>query len=55
MSKQAKTSISKDEWAMVTSYFETHKEKLKYQGIKTPTALLRRWILEKYEEKTSQQ
>lgn len=52
---QDKVSIPSEEWQLVQKYFETHKDELKLKGIKSPTALLRRWILEKYSENISRE
>jgi hypothetical protein len=50
---QGKISIPKEEWQLVIDYYKEHKQELKLKGIKSPTMLLRRWMLEKYEENTS--
>jgi hypothetical protein len=47
---QEKVSIPPEEWKLVEKYFEDHKQDLFMKGIKNPTALVRRWILEKYQE-----
>lgn len=52
---QDKVSIPSEEWQLITKYYEAHKEELKLKGIKSPTALLRRWILEKYSENISRE
>jgi hypothetical protein len=52
---QDKVSIPREEWQLVNKYFEEHKRELLLKGIKSPTALLRRWILEKYEENISRE
>ena len=50
---QSKVSIPPEEWELVQKYFEKHKQELLLKGIKSPTALLRGWILEKYQENIS--
>jgi hypothetical protein len=52
---QDKVSIPTEEWQLVLKYYEAHKEELRLKGIKTPTALLRRWLLEKYSENISRE
>jgi hypothetical protein len=47
---QEKISIPKDEWKLVQEYFNKHEEELRLQGVRSPTMLLRRWILDKYRE-----
>ena len=47
---QSKVSIPPEEWELVQKYYDKHKDDLMLKGIKSPTALLRRWILEKYQE-----
>jgi hypothetical protein len=42
-----------EEWKLIHDYYETNKEELKLEGIRSPTMLLRRWALEKYKEKTT--
>jgi hypothetical protein len=47
---QEKISIPKDEWKLIQEYYKTHEEQLKLQRIRSPTMLLRHWILDKYRE-----
>jgi hypothetical protein len=47
---QDKVSIPRDEWKLIVDYFKSHEEELKLKGIRNPTQLLRRWMLEKYQE-----
>jgi hypothetical protein len=51
---QQKLSIPAEEWKLIHDYYETNKEELKLEGIRSPTMLLRRWALEKYKENTTQ-
>lgn len=53
--RQEKVSIPTEEWQLVLQYYEAHKEELRLKGIKTPTTLLRRWLLEKYSENISRE
>jgi hypothetical protein len=50
---QQHLSIPSEEWKLINDYYETHKEELKLEGIRSPTMLLRRWALEKYKENTT--
>ncbi|XHH08661.1 MAG: hypothetical protein ACFCUE_13995 [Candidatus Bathyarchaeia archaeon] len=50
---QHKISMPAEEWKLIHDYYETNKEELKLEGIRSPTMLLRRWALEKYKEKTT--
>jgi len=43
---QTKVSIPDDEWQKVVNYFNRHEKKLRADGIRSPTALLRFWIRE---------
>ncbi len=52
---QGKVSIPTEEWELIVNYYEKHKDELKLKGIKSPTTLLRRWILEKYQENISRE
>ncbi|MDR2700313.1 MAG: hypothetical protein LBC12_05860 [Nitrososphaerota archaeon] len=47
---QEKISIPKDEWKLVQEYYNKHEEQLKLQRIRSPTMLLRQWMLDKYRE-----
>jgi hypothetical protein len=50
---QHKISMPAEEWKLIHDYYETNKEELKLEGIRSPTMLLRRWALEKYKENTN--
>ena len=50
---QDKISIPREEWTLVLNYFKEHEEELKLEGIRSPTMLLRRLMLDKYREKTA--
>ncbi len=50
---QDKISIPREEWQIIVEYYKKHEEELKLQGIRSPTMLLRHWILEKYRENIS--
>ncbi len=50
---QHKISMPAEEWKLIRDYYETNKEELKLEGIRSPTMLLRRWALEKYKENTA--
>jgi hypothetical protein len=51
---QQRLSIPSEEWKLIKDYYETNKEQLKLEGIRSPTMLLRRWALDKYRENTAQ-
>jgi hypothetical protein len=46
------SSFQSEECKLINDYYETNKEELKLEGIRSPTMLLRRWALEKYKENT---
>jgi hypothetical protein len=47
---QQRLSIPSEEWKLILDYYEANKEQLKLEGIRSPTMLLRRWVLDKYRE-----
>ncbi len=47
---QDKISVPHEEWQLVVDYFNKHEKELKLEGIRSPTMLLRRWMLDKYRE-----
>ena len=51
---QQRLSIPSEEWKLIHDYYETNKEQLKLEGIRSPTMLLRRWVLDKYRENIAQ-
>jgi hypothetical protein len=51
---QQHLSIPSEEWKLIHDYYEKNKEELKLEGIRSPTMLLRRWVLDKYREKIAQ-
>jgi len=51
---QQKLSIPSEEWKLIIDYYEANTEQLKLEGIRSPTMLLRRWVLDKYRENTAQ-
>jgi hypothetical protein len=51
---QQHLSIPSEEWKLIQNYYETNKEQLKLEGIRSPTMLLRRWVLDKYRENIAQ-
>jgi hypothetical protein len=51
---QEKISIPSEEWQLLVGYFNDHKEELKLRGIKSPTMLLRTWMLECYRKSISE-
>jgi hypothetical protein len=51
---QHKISIPTEEWKLINDYYEANKEELKLEGIRSPTMLLRRWVLDKYRENITQ-
>ncbi|XES77926.1 MAG: hypothetical protein ACBZ72_03390 [Candidatus Bathyarchaeia archaeon] len=50
---QGKISIPYDEWKLIVDYYQKHETELKLEQIRSPTMLLRRWVLEKYRERLS--
>ena len=51
---QASITIPKWVWEKAKEYYEAHKEELKYQGIKSPTGLIVRWILDSLSESSQE-
>jgi hypothetical protein len=51
---QKKLSIPSEEWNLIQDYYEANKEQLKLEGIRSPTMLLRRWVLDRYRENITQ-
>jgi hypothetical protein len=51
---QQRLSIPSEEWKLILDYYEANKEQLKLEGIRSPTMLLRRWVLDKYRENIAQ-
>jgi hypothetical protein len=52
---QEKISVPKVEWQLIVKYFEEHPEEMMTKGIRSPTMLLRQWMLEKYRENISRE
>jgi hypothetical protein len=47
---QVKVSIPTNEWELIQNHFKKHEKELLLDGIKSPTMLLRRWMLDKYRD-----
>jgi hypothetical protein len=55
VSSQEKISVPREEWKLVVDYYNKHTNELKLEGIRSPTMLLRRWMLDKYRESTARE